>query len=109
MSTFTLADLDAIIAERASAADTSASYTAKLLADGPARCAKKFGEEAVETVLAAVNEDDAALAGEAGDVIYHLLVLLRARGIPLADVMAVLEGRTRQSGLAEKASRATKS
>ncbi len=108
MSTFTLADLDAIIAERAAAADASASYTAKLLADGPARCAKKFGEEAVETVLAAVNEDDAALAGEAGDVLYHLLVLLRARGVALADVMAVLEERTRQSGLAEKASRTTR-
>jgi len=105
MSTFTLADLVKIIAERAKAADPSSSYTAKLLAAGVEKCAKKFGEEAVEAALAAVSEDDAALTAEAGDVLYHLLVMLRARGISLDAVMSELEKRTRQSGLAEKAGR----
>ena len=105
MSDFTLSDLAGIIARRAEAGDSSASYTAGLIAGGVERCARKFGEEAVETVIAALGEDDAALTGEAADVLYHLLVLLRARGIPLASVMAELEQRTRQSGLAEKAGR----
>ncbi|MCB1508626.1 MAG: phosphoribosyl-ATP diphosphatase [Hyphomicrobiaceae bacterium] len=103
---FTLGDLDAILAERG-AASPEESYTAKLLSRGPNHCAKKFGEEAAEAVIAAVAEDDKALAGEAADVLYHLLVVLRARGVPLSDVMAVLEGRTGQSGLAEKAARRT--
>jgi phosphoribosyl-ATP pyrophosphohydrolase len=105
MSTFTLADLAKIIDERARAADPASSYTAKLLAAGVDKCAKKFGEEAVEAALAAVSEDDTALTAEAGDVLYHLLVMMQARGISLDAVMVELEKRTRQSGLAEKAGR----
>lgn len=101
---FSVDDLDARIALRASAAPTE-SYTAKLLADGIDRCARKFGEEAVETIVAAVGRDAVGLTGEAADVLYHLLVLLRAADVPLADVMAALEQRTAQSGLDEKASR----
>ena len=87
MSTFTLDDLAATIAARAREGDASASYTARLLTGGVAKCAKKFGEEAVEAALAAVAEDDAALIGEAGDVLYHLLVMLQARGVALEAVM----------------------
>jgi len=105
MSTFTLADLAGIIAKRAESADPAASYTAKLLADGVERCARKFGEEAVEATIAAISQSDAALTGEAADVLYHLLVLLKARGISLDAVMSELEKRTRQSGYAEKAAR----
>jgi phosphoribosyl-ATP pyrophosphohydrolase len=105
MSDFTLNDLAAIIAARATAGDTGTSYTAKLIADGVERCARKFGEEAVEAVIAAVAEDEAALTAEAGDVLYHLLVMLRARNISLDAVMAELERRTQQSGLSEKAGR----
>lgn len=81
------------------------SYTRQLLDGGPARCAKKLGEEAVETVIAAVHQDDQALKAEAADLLYHLLVLLEVRNIPLADVLAVLEARTGTSGLDEKAAR----
>lgn len=105
MSAFTLADLAAIIAERAASADPTSSYTAKLLADGIERAARKFGEESVEAVVAALREDDRALTGEAADVLFHLLVVLKARGISLDAVMAELESRTRQSGLQEKAAR----
>jgi phosphoribosyl-ATP pyrophosphohydrolase len=105
MSAFTLADLADIVAKRAANADPASSYTAKLLADGVERVARKFGEEAVEAVIAALKQDDRALTGEAADVLYHLLVLLRARGISLDAVMAELETRTRQSGLQEKAAR----
>jgi len=101
---FSLDDLNARIALRASAPPTE-SYTAKLLADGVDRCARKFGEEAVEAIVAAVSRDTAGLTGEAADVLYHLLVLLKAANVPLADVMAALEKRTAQSGLDEKASR----
>jgi phosphoribosyl-ATP pyrophosphohydrolase len=101
---FTLEDLARIIAARADASAES-SYTASLLAMGPARCAKKFGEEAVELAIAAVGQDDAAVRAEAADTLYHLLVLLRSRGVTLADVMDELERRTEQSGHAEKASR----
>ena len=104
MSDFTLADLAEIIAGRARSGDEG-SYTRKLLRDGPGSAAKKFGEEAVETVIAAIGEDDAALTAEAADVLYHLLVVLEARGVSLAAVMAELEKRTAQSGLAEKAAR----
>jgi phosphoribosyl-ATP pyrophosphohydrolase len=104
MSPFTLTDLDAIVAERAGAPATE-SYTAKLIADGPARPAKKLGEEAVEATIAAATGDRAGLTAEAADVLYHLLVVLRAAGIPLSDVMAELQRRTAQSGLAEKAGR----
>ena len=105
MGDFTLTDLAAIIDERARAADPDSSYTAKLLARGVAQTAKKFGEEAVEAALAAVGGDRRALTAEAADVLYHLLVMLRAGGVELAAVMAELEKRTGQSGLAEKAAR----
>jgi phosphoribosyl-ATP pyrophosphohydrolase len=101
---FTLESLDRIIAERAGAG-ADRSYTAKLLAAGPAAAAKKLGEEAVETAIAAVQRDRGALTREAADVLYHLLVVLRAGGVPLEDVMAELDSRTSQSGLAEKAAR----
>lgn len=104
MSAFTLADLEARVAERA-AASPKESWTAKLLAAGPERAAKKFGEEAVEAVIAAVKGDRAELIAESADVLYHLLVMLRARNVALQDVMSQLEGRTVRSGLAEKASR----
>ena len=104
MSAFSLPDLEAIVAERA-AASPETSYTAKLLAGGPALAAKKLGEEAVEAVIAAVAGDRAALVSEAADLVYHLLVVLRGAGIASDDVMAELGRRTSQSGLAEKASR----
>ena len=90
------------------AESSSKSYTRQLLDAGPERCAKKLGEEAVETVIAAVHQDDRALAAEAADLLYHLLVVLEVRNVPLASVLAVLEGRMAQSGLAEKASRQVK-
>jgi len=93
------------IIDRRSRADADSSYTRSLLEKGVARCAKKFGEEATEAVIAAVAEDDRAMVGEAADVLYHLLVVLQSRKIPLAAVMAELESRTVQSGHAEKASR----
>jgi phosphoribosyl-ATP pyrophosphohydrolase len=101
---FALENLAEIVARRAEA-NADISYTRSLLDKGVARCAKKFGEEATEAVIAAVAEDDKALRGEAADVLYHLLVLLQARRVPLADVMAELERRTMQSGLQEKAAR----
>ena len=104
MTTFTLADLDKIITERASVGDGS-SYTAALLQQGAGKCAQKLGEEAVETAIAAVSGDRRELVKESADLLYHLLVLLRAKQIPLASVMAELESRTGQSGLEEKASR----
>jgi phosphoribosyl-ATP pyrophosphohydrolase len=85
-------------------ADAKASYTAQLLAD-PARAAKKLGEEAVETVIAAVEGDAAALAAESADLLYHWLVVLAAAGVPLDEVAARLEAREGTSGLAEKAAR----
>jgi phosphoribosyl-ATP pyrophosphohydrolase len=105
MTGFTLADLAKIIAERARSGDPQKSHTAKLLSEGVARTAKKFGEEAVEAALAAVTEDRARLVSETGDVLYHLLVMLTARGITLDEVMAELEKRTQQSGIDEKAKR----
>ena len=104
MANFSLRDLEKRLQLRAQAgADTS--YTRQLLDRGVAHCAKKLGEEAIETVLAAISEDRERLTAEAADLIYHLLVVLRARGIALADVEAVLAERTRQSGLEEKAAR----
>lgn len=85
--------------------DPSASYTAKLLSEGVAKCAKKVGEEAVETVIAAMSGDKAAIAAESADVLYHLLVLWAASGVTPEDVYAVLKAREARSGLAEKASR----
>jgi phosphoribosyl-ATP pyrophosphohydrolase len=101
---FTLESLDDRIAVRAKASPDE-SYTARLLASGPDHAARKFGEEAVEAIVAAVSEDKPGLTAEAADVLFHLLVVLRAADVPLADVMAELERRTAQSGLAEKASR----
>ena len=101
---FTLGDLERLIGERGGAlADTS--YTRSLLDAGVARVAKKFGEEAVEAVIAAVEKDRPALLSEAADVIYHLLVLLHASNLSLDQVVAELGRRTRQSGHEEKASR----
>ena len=102
--TFTLADLEALIASRdPTGGDTS--YTAKLLAGGPPLAAKKLGEEAVECVIAALGSDRKALTAEAADLVYHLLVVLRLGGVRLDEVVAELGRRTGQSGLAEKASR----
>lgn len=92
-----------IRARRAASGDVS--YTRKLLDGGPEKCAKKLGEEAAETVIAGVSQDDAALTGEAADLLYHLLVLLEVRDVPFDDVLAELESRMGQSGLEEKASR----
>ncbi|MBZ8118951.1 phosphoribosyl-ATP diphosphatase [Roseovarius sp. LXJ103] len=103
----TLEELADIIAERAEA-DPETSWTAKLLASGPEKCAEKFGEEAVEAIIEAVKNDPDALAREAADVLFHLLVMLRSRGVALARVMDVLEARQGKSGLTEKAERNTK-
>lgn len=102
--TFSLEALDQRVTERA-AASPEESYTARLLHDGVDRCARKFGEEAVETIVSAVARDRNGVALEAADVLYHLLVLLKASGVTLDEVMAELDKRTAQSGLAEKASR----
>jgi phosphoribosyl-ATP pyrophosphohydrolase len=99
-----LDDLAATIAAR-KGADPSGSWTAKLLASGPETCARKFGEEAVEAIVEAVKGDRAALTAEAADVLYHLLVMLAARDVALADVLAELERRQGISGIDEKAAR----
>src|SRR5258708_7437545 len=104
MTTFTVQDLEAIIASRA-AGNAETSYTRKLLDRGVEQCAKKFGEEAIEAVIAAMQNDDGHFTAECADVIYHLLVLMRARGVPLDGVTALLQKRTAMSGLEEKASR----
>ncbi len=104
MAKFTIHDLEQRVHERAQAS-ADVSYTRKLLDRGVAQCAKKFGEEAIETALAAVGEDRERLIAEASDLIYHLLVLLEARAITLAEVEATLAARTNQSGLDEKAAR----
>lgn len=96
--------LAATIAAR-KGADPDGSWTAKLLAKGPEKCAEKFGEEAVEAVIEAVKGDRARLTAEAADVLYHLLVMLAARNVTLADVLAELERREGTSGIAEKAAR----
>src|SRR2546430_13353997 len=104
MSRFTIHDLATTIDARA-ATGGEASYTRKLLDKGAEHCAKKLGEEAVETVIAAVENDRNHLIAESGDLLYHLLVLLKARGITLADVEAALAQRTSMSGLAGKTAR----
>ena len=106
MAKFTLADLEKRVHERAGASAAN-SYTRALLDKGVAHCAKKLGEEAIETAMAAVQEDKGRLIAEAADLIYHLLVVLEARGVTLAEVEAELEKRTVQSGHDEKASRGT--
>src|SRR5690242_12847189 len=103
MST-TLDKLFATIAAR-KGADPSQSYTAKLLAGGVEKCAKKFGEEATEAVIAAIQKDKIELAKESADVLYHLAVLWAASGLTPDDVYAVLKSREGQSGLEEKAAR----
>ncbi len=104
MSGFSLSDLERIVAERASASPDN-SWTAKLFAAGQSKAAKKLGEEAVETVIAAVTNDRKNLTDEAADLLYHLLVVLKIADIPLTEVFAELERRTGQSGIQEKASR----
>ena len=99
-----LTRLETTLHERRNA-DPATSYVAKLHAKGIAKIAQKLGEEAVETVIAALGEDNAALTGEAADLVFHLLVLLDARGLSFADVLAELERREGVSGVAEKASR----
>ncbi len=100
----TLQKLDQTIAARKSA-DPESSWTAKLFAKGPEKCAEKFGEEAIEAIIEAVKNDKAALTSEAADVLFHLLVMLHARDITLDDVLAELERRAGTSGLTEKAAR----
>jgi phosphoribosyl-ATP pyrophosphohydrolase len=104
MSTFTVHDLEKRISERAGAS-ADVSYTRKLLDSGVRHCAKKLGEEAVEAVLAAAVEDRPRVVAEAADLIYHLLVVLKARDIPLSEVEAELAARIVSSGLDEKAAR----
>jgi phosphoribosyl-ATP pyrophosphohydrolase len=104
MTSFSVHDLERRVADRA-AASAEVSYTRKLLDKGVAHCAKKLGEEAVETALAAVGEDRDHLIAESADLVYHLLVLLRSRGVTLAEVEEVLAQRTARTGLEEKASR----
>lgn len=104
MAAFSLDSLADVIAERGGAT-AAVSYTRSLLDAGAGRCAKKFGEEAVEFVIAAVEGDKSALVSEAADVLYHMLVVLHLRGAPLSDVLGELERRTAQSGHQEKASR----
>ncbi|MDK1491127.1 phosphoribosyl-ATP diphosphatase [Sinorhizobium sp. 7-81] len=104
MSEFTLSDLETIVATRAKAAPED-SWTAKLVAAGQRKAAKKLGEEAVETVVAAISEDRKNLVDESADLLYHLMVVLNIAAIPLQDVMDELARRTSQSGLQEKANR----
>jgi phosphoribosyl-ATP pyrophosphohydrolase len=104
MSRFTVHDLVAIIDARA-ATGGDTSYTRKLLDKGAEHCAKKLGEEAVETVIAAVENDRGRLIAESADLLYHLLVLLKSRDVKFAEIEAALDERTSMSGLEEKASR----
>ncbi len=100
----TLEELATIIDSRANE-DPSQSWTAKLLAQDPDKSAQKFGEEAIEAVIAAVGNDRQELVKETADALYHLLVMLKSRDVPLSEVMAELDRRRQQSGLEEKASR----
>ena len=104
MTTFSLSDLERIVAARASSGD-SESWTAKLVAKGMPKAAQKLGEEAVETVIAAVATDRPGVVSESADLLYHWLVVLHLAGVQLSEVMEELERRTGQSGVAEKASR----
>jgi phosphoribosyl-ATP pyrophosphohydrolase len=104
MAAFTLNDLEKRVQDRAKA-DPGASYTRTLVDRGMAHCAKKLGEEAVEVAIAALAEDRDRVVAETADLLYHLLVVLHARGIPLAEVESELERRTQQTGLDEKAAR----
>ena len=104
MNKFTLHDLERRVRERAKAS-ADVSYTRKLLDKGVEHCAKKLGEEAVETALAAVSDDRHRLIAETADLLYHLLVVLEARGVTLAEVEGALGERVAMSGLQEKAAR----
>jgi phosphoribosyl-ATP pyrophosphohydrolase len=104
MKEFTLADLERTVAAR-STASPDESWTARLVEAGQQKAAKKLGEEAVETVIAALSEDRDSLVAETADLLYHLLVVLKIAGVPLSDVMTELGKRTGQSGLQEKAAR----
>lgn len=106
MTDFSLNDLERIVAARAQA-PASESWTAKLMAAGTEKAAKKLGEEAVEAVIAAIMKDRKGLVAESADLLFHLLVVLNLAGISLAEVLAELQARTVQSGLAEKAARRT--
>jgi phosphoribosyl-ATP pyrophosphohydrolase len=105
-ATFTLDELARVIDRRAEAS-AEASYTRSLLDKGSAHCARKFGEEAIELTIAAAALDENAVRAEAADVLYHLLVVLRARGVALASVMNELDKRSQRSGHEEKAARST--
>lgn len=104
MTSFSLTDLEAIVAERAKA-NPDESWTAKLVTAGQPKAAKKLGEEAIEAVMAAVTNDRDNLVYESADLLYHLMVVLNIADIPLQAVMQELERRTSQTGLSEKASR----
>ncbi|MFC4624475.1 phosphoribosyl-ATP diphosphatase [Daeguia caeni] len=104
MSQFTLADLERIVGERAGVTDGS-SYTASLVARGQLKAAQKLGEEAVETVIAAVAGDHKGVVSESADLLYHLLVVWKIAGVSLDEVLGELQRRTGQSGLEEKAGR----
>ena len=104
MGTFTVHDLEKRVSDRA-AASPDVSYTRKLLERGVSHCAKKLGEEAVETILAATTESRERMIAESADLIYHLLVLLKARDISWTEVEAALATRVSKSGLEEKAAR----
>lgn len=104
MSGFSLSDLEQIVASRANA-QAEDSWTAKLVAGGQQKAAKKLGEEAVETVIAAIANDRDNLIYESADLLYHLMVVLKIADIPLEAVMQELQRRTAQTGLSEKASR----
>lgn len=104
LTLFSLEDLERIIADREKAA-AEASYTKSLLQRGPEHIAKKFGEEAVEAIIAAIQDDPDALRAEAADVLFHFLVLMKSRNISLESILSVLAQRTSQSGHSEKAGR----
>ena len=101
-----LHDLETTILSR-KGADPDSSWTAKLLAKGPEKCAEKFGEESIEAIIEAIKDDKAKLASEGADVLYHFLVMLAARDVTLDDVLAILAERQGLSGLTEKAARPT--
>jgi len=104
MTEFSLSDLEKIVRERAHSGDPE-SWTAKLFARGIDKAAQKLGEEAVETVIAAIRGDRQGLVSESADLLYHWLVVLGIAGVPLDEVLKELEGRTGRSGIAEKAER----
>lgn len=100
-----LTRLEAVVKDRLAAGETDASYVASLAAKGRGKIAQKLGEEATETVIAAISEDDPALIGEASDLVFHLSILLAARGLSWDDIAAELDRRHGTSGHAEKAAR----